>query len=54
MSFLPRISLNFTVAAGIAAIGVIGTGAHAQEAGATANLGRPREWGLSLIYSFGE
>ncbi len=36
MSFLFRISWNFTIAAGIAAIGLIGTSAHAQEAGAAA------------------
>ena len=37
MSFLFRISSNITIAAGIAAIGLVGTSANAQEAGATAS-----------------
>jgi iron complex outermembrane receptor protein len=37
MSFLFRISSNIIIAAGIAAIGLVGTSAHAQEAGATAS-----------------
>ena len=37
MSFLFRISSNSIIAAGIAAIGLVGTSAHAQEAGATAS-----------------
>ncbi len=37
MSFLFRISSNFIIAAGIAAIGLVETSAHAQEAGATAS-----------------
>jgi iron complex outermembrane receptor protein len=37
MSFPFRISSNFIIAAGIAAIGLVGTSAYAQEAGATAS-----------------
>ena len=37
MSFLFRISSHLIIAAGIAAIGLVGTSAHAQEAGATAS-----------------
>ncbi len=37
MSFLFRISLHLIIAAGIAVIGLVGTSAHAQEAGATAS-----------------